>query len=107
MILSLSSSTAYLSDNRTNPFHYRKVQLNEIIVYRNSLPITGTPVSTTDNKRIYYNKLEALDFVFDNSQGISLANYQNHYNLEFDLTSTQFPSNLAFLLKHMTLFILN
>ena len=67
MILVMSSNTAYLGTNRTNPFHYEKLQLNEIIVYRNGLPIAGTPVSTTDNKRIYYNTLEALDFVFNNS----------------------------------------
>ena len=78
MILAMSSNTAYLGTNRTNPFHYHKFQLNEIIVYRNGLPIPGTPVSTTDNKRVYFNTLEALDFVFNNSHGISLANYHNH-----------------------------
>ena len=93
MILAMSSNTAYLGTNRTNPFHYQKFQLNEIIVYRNGLPIAGTPVSTTDNKRIYYNTLEALDFVFNNSHGISLANYHNHYIMEFDLTSTQEASH--------------
>ena len=39
MILAMSSNTAYLGTNRTNPFHYQKFQLNEIIVYRNGLPI--------------------------------------------------------------------
>ena len=89
MILAMSSNTAYLGANRTNPFHYQKFQLNEIIVYRNGLPIAGTPVSTTDNKRIYYNTLEALDFVFNNSHRINSANYHNHYITAFDLTSTQ------------------
>ena len=93
MILAMSSNTAYLGTNRTNPFHYQKFQLNEIIVYRNGLPIAGTPVSTTDNKRIYYNTLEALDFVFNNSHGISLADYHNHYNMAIDLTSTQEASH--------------
>ena len=110
MIVAMSINEAYLGTNRTNPFHYQKFGLNEIIVYRNGLPIAGTPVSTsdnkriyyntlealdfvsttpvstletpvstTDNKRIYYNTLEALDFVFNNSHGISLANYHNHY----------------------------
>ena len=88
MILAMSSNTAYLGTNRTNPFHYQKFQLKEILVYRNGLPIAGTPVSTTDNKRIYYNTLEALDFVFNNSHGISLANYHNLYIMAFDLSST-------------------
>ena len=50
-------------------------------------------MSTTDNKRIYYNTLEALDFVFNKSHGISLANYHNHYIMAFDLTSTQEASH--------------
>ena len=33
--------------------------------------------------------MEALDFVLNNSHGISLANYHNHYIMAFDLTSTQ------------------
>ena len=41
--------------------------LNEIIVYRNGIPIAETPISTSDNKRIYYNTLEALDFVLNTS----------------------------------------
>ena len=88
MILAMSSNTAYLETNRTNPFHYHKLQLNEIILHRNGLPIAGTPVSTTDNKRKYYNTLEALDFVFNNSHGISLVNYHNLYIMAFYLTST-------------------
>ena len=39
MILAMSSNTAYLGTNQTNPFHYQKFQLNEIIVYRNCLPL--------------------------------------------------------------------
>ena len=93
MILAMSSNTAYMGTNRTKPFHYQKFQLNEIIVYQNGLPLAGTPVSTTDNKRIYYNTLEILDFVFDNSHGISLANYRNHYINALDLTSTQEASH--------------
>ena len=63
--------------------------MNEIIVYRNGLLIAGTPISTSDNKRIFYNTLEALDFVLNTSHGISLANYDSHYIMAFDLTSTQ------------------
>ena len=78
MTLALSSNTAYLGTNWTNLFHHQKLQLNEIIVYRNGLPIAGTPLSMTDNKKIYYNTLEALDFVYNSSHGIRLANYHNH-----------------------------
>ena len=33
IILAMSSNTATLGTNRTNPFHYQKFQLNENIVY--------------------------------------------------------------------------
>ena len=37
--------------------------------------------------------MEALDFVFNNKHGISLAYYHNHYIMAFDLTSTQEASH--------------
>ena len=37
--------------------------------------------------------MEALDFVFINSHGISLASYHNHYFVESDLKSTQEASH--------------
>ena len=52
-------------------------------------PLQVLPVSTNDNKRIYHNTLEAPDFVFNDSHGISLANYHNHYIMAFDPISTQ------------------
>ena len=62
-------------------------------MYRNSLPIAGTPISTSDTKRNYYNTLEALDFDLNTSHGISLANYDNNYFMAFDLTSIQEASH--------------
>ena len=69
MILAMSSNSAYLGTNRTNPFHYQKFQLIEIIVYRNGLPIAGTPVSTTDNEE--YTITQFYNSFFNNSHGIS------------------------------------
>ena len=89
----MCTKEAYLDTNRTNPFHNQKINLRKIIVYRNGLPIAGTPISTLDNKKIYYNSLEALDFVFNNSHGISLANYNNRYIMAFDLTSNHEASH--------------
>ena len=88
LILAMSSNTAYLDTNRTNPF-----QLNGINVYGNGLPIAGTPVSTVVNKRIYYNTLEALAFVLTKvmesvGQIITIC-----FNMAFDLTSIQEASN--------------
>ena len=61
--------------------------------YRNGIPLASTPASTTDNKRIYYNTMEAVDFVLNDSHEISLANYHNHYIMVFNLTSTQEASH--------------
>ena len=48
----------------------------------------GTPMSTTDNKRLYYNSMSALAYV-ENGNGIPLSEFTNHYIMVFVLTSTQ------------------
>ena len=45
-------------------------------------------MSTTDNKRLYYNSMSALAYV-ENGHGIPLSAFANHYIMVFDLTSTQ------------------
>ena len=45
-------------------------------------------MSTTDNKRLYYNSMSALAYV-ENGHGIPLSECANHYIMVFDLTSTQ------------------
>ena len=85
----MATNQAYLGTNRTNPFHYQKFNLSQIVVYRNGQPIVGSPVSTTFNHRIYFNSLEALDFLDKGGHGITLDNYPNHFILAFGLTSTE------------------
>ena len=92
MIIAMATNQAYLGTNRTNPFHYLKFNLSQIVVYRNGQPIVGTPVSTTFNHRIYFNTLEALDFLDKSGHGITLDNYPK-FILVFDLTSTQEASH--------------
>ena len=89
MVIAIATNQAYLGTNRTNPFHYQKFNLSQIVFYRNGQPIVGTPVLTTFNHRIYFNTLEALDC----GHGITLDNYPNHFILAFDLTLTQETSN--------------
>ena len=62
MINAMATNQTYLGTNRTNPFHYQKFNLSQIVVCRIGQPIVGTPVSTNFNHRIYFNTLEALDF---------------------------------------------
>ena len=71
-----------------NPFHFQKLGLEEVTVYRNGFPTAGTPIRTSNDKRIYFNSMAALAYV-ENGHGIPLTNFPNHYIMVFDLTSTQ------------------
>ncbi|XP_075253281.1 uncharacterized protein F54H12.2-like [Convolutriloba macropyga] len=88
LIVAMCRSDAFIGTNTLNPFSYQKFDLNEIIIYRNGFATAGTPISTTDNKRLYYNSMAALAYV-ENGHGISLSDFPNHYFMVFDLTSTQ------------------
>ena len=81
-------SDAFIGTNTLNPFSYQKFDLNEIIIYRNGFATAGTPMSTTDNKRLYYISMAALAYV-ENGHGISLSDFPIHYIMVFHLTSTQ------------------
>ena len=93
VVIAMATNQAYHGTNRTNPFHCQNFNLSQIVVYRNGQPILGTLVSTTFNQRIYFNTLEALDFLDKGGHGITLDNYPNNYILAFDLTSTQEASH--------------
>ena len=86
--IAMNANTAFIGSNTTNPYHYRKFDLRSITIYRNGIPVAGTPLSTTDNKRIYFNSLSALAFV-EGGHGIPLHNFNDHYVMVFDLTSTE------------------
>ena len=90
MMIAMATNQAYFG---TNPFHYQKINLSQTVVYRNGEPVVGTPVSTTFNRRIYFNTLEALVFLDKGGHGITLENYPNHFILAFGLTSTQEASH--------------
>ena len=88
LIIAMSASAAFVGINTENPFSYRKFGLIEITVYRNGFATAGTPMSTRDDKRLYFNSMGALVFI-ENGHAISLADFPRHYILVFDLTSTQ------------------
>jgi len=90
--LAMSPNANFLGAKRANPFHYQKFGLRSITVYRNGSPIAGTPLTTDNDKRLYLSSLEALAFNH-HGHGIPLSDFQNHYLLVFDLTSTQQASH--------------
>ena len=76
------------SSNVSNPFNYQKFGLRSITIYRNGSSTVGTPLETTDNKRAYFNSLASLAYDRSSSHGIPMQEYDNHYILVFDMTST-------------------
>ena len=45
-IIVLNANNAFLGTNRTNPFHYQKCGLEQLILRRKGLPIASAPIST-------------------------------------------------------------
>ena len=88
LIIALCAGDAFIGTNTVNPFNYRKFGLREITVFQNGFTTAGTPMSTIDNKRLYYNSMSALAYV-ENGHGIPLSEFSNHFIMVFDLTSTQ------------------
>ena len=86
LALCLNTNEAFLGNNRQNPFHFRKINLEQIYIYRNGMPVADSPISTNDDKLLY------LAYI-DNGHGISLTDYPNHFIMVFDLTSTQQASH--------------
>ena len=92
MAIAMNTNTAFGASNVHNPFYYGKHGLRSITVLRNGIPIVGTPMETTDSKRAYYKSLQALAFGHS-SHNIPLNQFDNHFVLVFDLTSTEEASH--------------
>ena len=88
VIVVLCVGTTFIGTNTANPFiPSQKFGLREITIYRNDFATAGNPMSTTDNKRLYYNSMSALAYV-ENCLGLTLIEFANHFIMVFDLTST-------------------
>ena len=90
--LAMCNNAAFVGSEQTNPFYYRKFNLSQITIYRDGYAVAGTPISTTNNKRVYMQSLSALGFE-NSGHEIPLSEYSDHYVLVFDLTSTQQASH--------------
>jgi hypothetical protein len=88
LAIAMNTNTAFGASNTSNPFNYQKFGLRSITLYRNGIPMGGTPLETTHNQRAYFNTLTSLAFGHL-SHGIPLNEYEaGHFILVFDLTST-------------------
>ena len=88
LAICLNTNEAFLGNNRLNPFHYRKFGLEQIYIYRTGLPVSDSPISTDDDKCLYFNTISNLAYI-DNGHGMKLSEYPSHFLMVFDLTSTQ------------------
>ena len=88
LLLCLNTHEAFLGNDGQNPFHFRKFDLEQIYIYRTRMPVTDSPISTNDDKRLYFTTISDLAYI-DTGHGISLTEYSNHFIMVFDLTSTQ------------------
>ena len=77
LAICLNTNEAFLCNNS-----------GQIYIYRNGLPVADSPISTSDDKRLYFNTISDLAYI-DNGHGISLTDYPNHFIMVFDLTRTQ------------------
>ena len=56
------------------------------------MPNADSPISTNDDKRLYFNTISDLAYI-DNGHGKKLTDYPNHFIMVFYLTSTQQASH--------------
>lgn len=98
LTLCLASHNNFCGNRSENPFHYQKFGLCRVEITRgNGIAIAGTPLDLTNNVRAFHNTLSALGFQ-NGGNGITLEEFENHFVLVFDLTSSQEAS------KNLTLF---
>ena len=82
LAICLNTNEAFLGNNRQNPFHSRKFNKEQIYVYRNGLPVADSPISTANDKRLYFNTISDLAYI-DNGHGISLTDYPKPFRNGF------------------------
>ena len=86
----------------TDPFHYIKFGLTRLKISRgNGLPIAGTPVDARNNSRLYHNTLTALGSK-KGGNGIQIDDFDAHFVLKLDLTSSQEASKSRTLFPELT-----
>ena len=90
--LALCKNGTFVGSNTTNPYHYTKFDLRSITITRNGYPMLGSPIDVSTDERVYFISYTSLAYG-DNSHGITLKDFPNHYVLVFDLTSTQEASH--------------
>ena len=53
LAICLNTNEVFLGNNMQNSFHFQEFDWEPIYIYRNGLPVADSPISTTDNKRLF------------------------------------------------------
>lgn len=87
IVLAMNKEIDFTGLSITNPYHYRKFNLQRITIEREGLAVGGTPLDTlSSDVRSYYNTLKSLG-IEHCGNGIRLEDIDNHYILAFRLTA--------------------
>ena len=89
----------------TETFHYQPFGLQRLeITRRNGVPIPGTTLDMRNGRmKAYYNTICSLGFSSGcGGNGIAFKNFEDHFVLVFDLTSTREASKSFTLFRELT-----
>ena len=85
MVLAMCPNNQFTGRWTDTPLAFHKHNLKKVRVLRNGVPVVE--YSTSSNTQLYFKTIQNLHFDQDGPL-IKLDNYENHYYLVFDLTST-------------------
>lgn len=86
LAIGMNTNSAFAGAKDKNPFHYQKLGLRQVKIFRSSQVIVD--LDCVNNARAYVTTMRALKFDED-GPSIPVSEFDNHYVLVFDLTSTQ------------------
>lgn len=105
LTLCMATNEQFRGSKDTDPFHYQAFGLQRVEISRgNGVPVPGTPLDLRNGKmRAYYNTICSLGFAAGHGgNGISFKNFEDHFVLVFDLTSTREASKSLTLFPELT-----
>ena len=105
LTLCLATKEQFRGTRDTDPFHYQPFGLQRLEITRgHGVPIPGTPLDIRNGRmRVYYNTICSLGFPsLCGRSGIAFKNFEHHFALVFDLTSTREASESLTLLPELT-----
>ena len=101
LTVAMHLNASFTGAQQTNPYHYQKFGLKAIQLTRNGIPVGGTVLETTYNERAYFNSCWALGFS-NGGHSVPISDFNNHFVLVFDLTSTQEASQQLTVFPELT-----